>query len=225
MPLLSRLQFGSFLVYSPRGESTASRYTQTFTYALKGDKPLQDGIRATRAVAEALVVRLNTGEPSPMMGLRELLTDDAILVPVPRSGKTGEGFLWPAELLATEMVRAGIGAEVRLLLQRRVGVPASRSSSAPRRPMRHLETMALAPSELWGARPESRTPFVLVDDVVTSGATLLGAASRLQEGYPSSEVLGFAAVRTISEGEVERLLEPVVGWITVQPGGRSRRDP
>jgi len=55
---------------------------------------------------------------------------------------------------------------------------------------------------------------LLVDDIVTKGSTLVGAASRLQEAFPGLGVRGFALVRTrgLIE-EVEALVEPCVGTI------------
>ena len=40
---------------------------------------------------------------------------------------------------------------------------------------------------------------ILVDDVVTSGATILGVASKLAERFPDVEIKAFAAMRTISD--------------------------
>ncbi|MDA4132801.1 MAG: phosphoribosyltransferase, partial [Thaumarchaeota archaeon] len=40
--------------------------------------------------------------------------------------------------------------------------------------------------------------LLLVDDIVTRGATLLGAANRLAEAFPDARIRGFAAMRTVS---------------------------
>lgn len=54
--------------------------------------------------------------------------------------------------------------------------------------------------------------------------TLLGAASRLAESFPRSEVRAFALVRTLGlQPEIERILEPCVGRIraTAQEADRE----
>jgi adenine/guanine phosphoribosyltransferase-like PRPP-binding protein len=59
--------------------------------------------------------------------------------------------------------------------------------------------------------------FCLVDDVITKGATLLAAASRLHETYPRAKVTGFALVRTLGfVDDVEQIVEPVIGMVTLR---------
>ncbi|MBI1379902.1 MAG: hypothetical protein GC161_02295 [Planctomycetaceae bacterium] len=56
--------------------------------------------------------------------------------------------------------------------------------------------------------------LVVVDDVVTKGATLLASALRLQEAFPTAEVRCFAMVRTLGrEPDVPQVLDPCVGEI------------
>ena len=65
----------------------------------------------------------------------------------------------------------------------------------------------------------------LVDDVITKGATMLAAATRLQESYPSARIIAFALVRTTGFVEdIERITDPVVGSITLR-GGDVHREP
>jgi hypothetical protein len=67
--------------------------------------------------------------------------------------------------------------------------------------------------------------FLLVDDVVTRGATFLGAASRLRESFPDTEIRAFALVRTESQGELNAIRDPAEGWIESVPGGGTQRRP
>ena len=56
--------------------------------------------------------------------------------------------------------------------------------------------------------------ITIVDDVITKGSTLLGAASRLAEAYPEARLAAFALVRTKSrQPEVERIDDPCLGKI------------
>jgi len=67
--------------------------------------------------------------------------------------------------------------------------------------------------------------ILLIDDVVTRGATLLAAASRLVEAWPGIEVCAFAVVRTISNpSKFDAIYAPVVGTIAFD-GEQTRRRP
>ena len=61
------------------------------------------------------------------------------------------------------------------------------------------------------------------DDVVTRGATMLGAASRLCAREPSLKIFAFAAVRTISDGEVDEIFDPVIGSLELHQQQTFRR--
>lgn len=70
--------------------------------------------------------------------------------------------------------------------------------------------------------------LVLVDDVVTRGATLLACASRLMEAYPSIPVTGFAVARTMSGGFDDSIVDlkvPVRGVIRLTESGATKRRP
>ena len=70
-------------------------------------------------------------------------------------------------------------------------------------------------------RPPSQV--VLVDDVVTKGRTLLAAAARLHEAFPTIDIRAFALLRTMGLGQrVDRLLDPCVGEIRWRAGDAHR---
>ena len=57
--------------------------------------------------------------------------------------------------------------------------------------------------------------ITIVDDFVTKGATLLAAASHVQEAFPEAEVQTFALVRTMGlVADIEAIGEPCEGLIT-----------
>ncbi len=65
--------------------------------------------------------------------------------------------------------------------------------------------------------------ITLVDDFVTKGNTLLGAASRVAEAYPEIRVSAFALVRTMGlQPEVANIVEPCVGVIRLRGNGADR---
>lgn len=211
-PLLSELRFGSYLVYSPRGSSDVSRKSRNLRNAVKaGHEPTLRNIIAHLAA--------NFGSS----GLDAILGRDVTLVPCPRSSPLVEkGALWPGRLIAEELVRVGLARQVVLSLEREVAVPKSAFQSQGSRPnaLKHYETIRATADLAVTAR------ITLVDDFVTKGNTLLGAASRLAEVYPRATLAAFAAVRTKGlQPEVEGLVEPCLGRVWERYMGEADREP
>ena len=68
--------------------------------------------------------------------------------------------------------------------------------------------------------------IVLIDDIVTRGATLLGPANRLADVFPQTRIRAFAAMRTISNpDEFNELYDPCVGTIELRESGDTLRRP
>ena len=62
-----------------------------------------------------------------------------------------------------------------------------------------------------------RRSLCLVDDVITKGATLLAAATRLQETYSEAKVTAFALVRALGfVDDIDQIVEPAIGTITLR---------
>ena len=151
-----------------------------------------------------------------------ILNADAVLVPVPRSALWKEGSLWVPDVLARSMVRVGLGARVARLLFRTEAIPKAATSISKERPtpLKHYQTLAVQKDLL--PTPE----IVLVDDVVTTGAALLGSANRLFESYGDTPIRGFAAMRTMSDPlRFKKPTDPVAGLITLWTNGRAHREP
>ena len=208
--LLSEVTFGSFLQYSPRGTSDTSRKSRLWCDAVKFDRPGK-----LRLVIEAL----------PRRGTRELLHllgKDALLVPVPRSAPLQRGALWPGLRICEELLRVGLGGEMRPCIERVKAIQKSAFARQGERPAPevHLKSMVIH-EEL-----HSKARIVIVDDVVTLGATLLAAASLVNAAWPRSSVLAFALVRTMGlVPEVDSVLAPCVGRIRLASGGKAWREP
>ncbi len=213
----SEVAFASLLVYSPRGVTDASRRSKQVTIALKQNDRVQTRQWGSVTMAQYLAARL--AQELPRAGFADWF-DDAVLVPVPRSSpRRSRTDLWPAREIATEMVEVGVGRSVLCLLERAVAVPKSAYCSPGERPgpEQHQRSFALADGlPLGGGR------IVLVDDVVTRGATLLGAALRLRAEGATATLSAFAAVRTMSEAEVSSMLAPCVGIIRATDGAILR---
>lgn len=217
---LSELPFASFLAYSPRGESEVAKRSRAWMNRLKGDSlfglPGQQLQPTTRWIAQRLRARLEESE------LSDCFRGAPLLIPVPSSTKQQPGTGWVPLSLATEMLGQGLGGRVSPCLVRAKVVRKSSTAPPDLRPRarEHFESMALERDLL--DEPED---ILLVDDIVTRGATLLGAAQRVQEAFPESRVRAFAAIRTISDpAEFEAIYAPATGTITLR-GEESYRRP
>jgi hypothetical protein len=148
---------------------------------------------------------------------------DVLLVPAPRSVPfiTNDA-LWPAMRICQEMLARGVCRDVQGLLVRHTPVPKSaflRQGKDRPDPDEHVRTIRVdSPFGVACRR------IVIVDDVVTRGSTLLGCARVLAAVFPEAEIQAFAAVRTVSDDDVDRVLHPLIGSIFMQ-SGRPRRDP
>lgn len=219
MALLDRVPFASFAAYSPRETDRRSRLSRTMCYAAKEDgSVVLDGRRMQ--VIPRMVSRLEAKIADS--NIADWFADDPVLVPAPRSTPHIEGNVWPPRVIAHQLVAAGFGRSVRLLLQRTREVPkASRSAPAdrPTAPVHYRTLRVLRPVQV----PDS---ILIVDDVITSGCMLLAAASRLQEAFPESRVRAFALIRTESEGPIANIYDPCRGAITLRADGeRTYRRP
>ena len=150
--------------------------------------------------------------------VRLLVPADAVLVPAPRSTPLAKGALWPAKAIAEAMVAAGVGQRVAPLLTRSMPVRRSTgaSTAAGREPpLRHHETLA-APGDMFLLGEAEH--LVLVDDVVTTGSTLIACASRLAEVAPSARIAAFSVARAerhVTLSQTPQMYSPVVEVITL----------
>jgi adenine/guanine phosphoribosyltransferase-like PRPP-binding protein len=99
-------------------------------------------------------------------------------------------------------------------------VPKSAFQAPASRPdaQTHFETIEVSELPLVGER------ITLVDDFVTKGNTLLGAASRLATVLSSEKPAAFALVRTMGlRPDVERVVDPCVGTIRRHGSGADRQ--
>jgi len=208
--LLSEADFGSYLVYSPRGQSEVSRRSKRLCLQIKKD---QAGLIARVAARLAA----GFGE-SP---LDAVLGRDVILVPTPRRSPLVKGALWPAARVADELRRVGLGRSVRPVVMRARAVPKSAFATPGNRPtaQQHLDSLAIE------TRMPLRGRVVVIDDVITAGATSLAVASILAATFPATDIKVFAVVRTMSYGEITAIRAPVCGTITLDASGGTRRAP
>jgi len=170
--------------------------------------------RTLRLAIEGLVKKFGD------TGLSAVLGPDVILVPTPGSALLYEGGFWGPKWIAEGLVGAGLGREVLPCLVRTIPVPKSAFQVPGERPdaERHFQTIEVSELPLVGGR------ITLVDDFITKGNTLLGAASRLATVLPSAKLAAFALVRTMGlQPDIEQIIDPCIGTIQQHEGGVDRR--
>jgi len=153
--------------------------------------------------------------------LAQFLGEDATLVPVPRSSLQKAHAIWPAMEIAAALRSRGFGGQVSTCLSRARAVPKAATAPAQGRPRAaaHLESLQVS------SAVDLPPVVVLVDDVITRGAQVMGAAWALWKVRPDLEIRAFAVIRTTSdEGAFTDVIDPVIGTITVR-GAETFRAP
>jgi len=219
------LEYESLLSYCPRGAWSATpsvqmRNAEEWMKAIKsGSGPGKVAPTPYPVIARRM---RELAQEDPQIGTSFAGSPAPVLVPVPRSSLPPqvEPYFWPARELARALVGEGLGGVVLQLLVRRRAV--QKRALGGRRDYEEQVT-SLGVTEPF---PPDQ-PIVLVDDIVTSGSTLLGAMLCLQAAFPElSEVRAFAAMRTMSTAaEFTALRDPVRGTIIGRENRMARRRP
>ena len=207
--MISRLPFATPFVYSTKGVSVVSKKSQELRDRIK-----KSDVQLFQQIAVHIEELVAQGKFPGFFGA------DVSLVPVPGHAPLAPGAVSTAERIAQALAARGLGA-VSPLLKRASRVIKSAWARGPDRPRakQHFESMTMERSLI---RPHR---VVLIDDVVTRGATFLGAASRVQSEVTDAEIRALALMRAITDREVEAIRDPVVGAIELDGSGESWRRP
>lgn len=207
-----RLVCASWLIYATNATDDAARRVKALILHIKTDS-VDSRTRepfVKLAIARA-TVRLATCD-------RSVFDGQPMLVPVPGSGLTKPRTVWPAKRVCEELVRQGCGEDVLPLIMRTAAVPKSAGSRSRPSLEQHVESLTVQR----GITTPSR--LMLVDDVVTSGTTLMACAIKLRLAFPDVPVSSFALSRVQSQGNPTDVFAPVLEQITIS-GQRCVRGP
>ena len=206
---LQRIEFGSYLSYSPKCDSVAAQESRTTRTALKNDQvvPTDGSMLMSDYIGTTIKASIE------QLPFSHFFKVNPILVPVPRSSLMQEGTLWVPKRLANALVRRGLGKGVEECLKRATAVRKSSTSFAAGRPKAHEHYQSLGVQKIF---PEP-SEILLIDDIVTRGASALGAANRLVEAFPNARIRLFSAMRTISPPDVfTQITAPCTGMIELR---------
>jgi hypothetical protein len=195
-----RLQYAACYAYSPKGESDVSMRSRLLCARVKNGSPRWLKSYVAMVHQEFMQQRC----------FCDFFGERALLVPVPQYLCSGRASLWVARRLAFTLQEVGLGEEVWTGLRRVSSVEKSGSAWMWQRPtvQQHYRSLAVVPS------PRHPASVILVDDVITKGRTLVAAAIRVREAFPTATVRAFALVRTMGLiHDVERLFDPCEGAI------------
>ena len=175
---LNQLEFGSLLSYCPRGGNSAEiQRSRQIMRSIKNDSFVEDPPVLMSDWISSTMQRRRSELP-----FSSLFRTNSVLVPLPRSSLLQPDSLWVPERIATALVRRRFGRRVLPCLTRTRAVRKSATSQADQRPTptEHFESLAVQ------GNLGSTEDIVIVDDIVTRGHTMIGAANRLLEAFPSA---------------------------------------
>ncbi|MDH5431106.1 MAG: hypothetical protein OEW78_04395 [Nitrosopumilus sp.] len=210
---ISEIKFGSLLTYTPRGSEPNHSESRTVMRNLKNDVVLKSGILMSERIAQMIKSNLNDYPFS------DYFNENTILIPTPKSSLPQKDDLWVPQRITSALAKNGLGKNEECLF-RETPLPRSSKVSAPNRPKasQHYDSMRIR--ELLFKPKE----IILVDDVITRGATVLGAANRLAEAFPDANIRVFAVMRTISNSnEFSNFIDPCIGTVSLIGIDASRR--
>jgi phosphoribosylpyrophosphate synthetase len=215
---LEKIEFGALLSYSPHGITQREVLSRSVRTAVKNDEFI---ISSSRQVQMSDFVAQSVKKMLRDLPFSHIFDSRPVLVPIPSSSLKKPDSLWVPNRIALAL-RSELGGDVAECLVRVKPLPKSATSAASNRSTaaQHFESLEV---QKLLAEPKL---ILLVDDVVTRGATLLGAANRLAETYPNARIAAFVALRTVSNPqEFKSVNEAVSGFITLQPSGGTLRRP
>ena len=211
---ISKVEFGSLLTYSPRGDSKKAKEAKAAMINLKNDNVLSSGILTSEYIVQAMKKEIDT---FPFV---DYFNSNTILIPAPKSSLLKPGTLWVPQRITTALINNGLGKSSEACLERITALPRSsgqRIGANRPKAFQHYESMRV--KELL-FEPKK---IVLVDDVITRGATILGGVNRLSEAFPDAKIRAFAMMRTMSDpDEFSDVEDPCVGTITMYEENTSR---
>ena len=196
------IPYAAIAQYSPKGISDIAVKSRALMYRVKnGDRKVIAGI-LEKYKAEVSMIE------------NPYLLNDVTFVPVPRSSPIKKGDLWPGMVIAEELIKKSYGKDIKQSINRIKSVPKSAFSEKGNRPTLAVHYNSLQAS-IEVTKPKK---ILLIDDIITKGATTAACYMRLKEAFPDSKIAVFAFIRTKGNvPDIDTYILPFQGKIIVDP--------
>jgi len=201
------LEYGSYLAYTPKPVNKKTKDAYELMKAIKNNRMLDQKTNIIDEIINMMKKELNS------LPFNSFFAKNTMLIPVPRSSLMRRNSLWVPQVICSALQRNSLGKTYEIL-RRIEPIPQSSRSRPEDRPSpyKHYQSLRIQKTLV---KPEQ---IVLVDDIITRGHTVLGAAWRVAEAYPGARIIAFALMRTVSNpSEFKSLFDPVLGKITFRP--------
>jgi len=205
---ISEIEFGTMLTYSPWGDTEEEFRSKTWKANLK-----TDAVREKEQITMSEYIARGIKKNLEKLPFADFFKVNPVLVPTPSSSLTKANTLWVPQRLAIALVNNGLGKKVSSCLQRTTPLGQSHKKlNADRpKPHEHYNSMSVQ-KEL--SEPDE---ILLIDDIITKGSTLLGAANKLADAYPKANIRAFTAMKTISRSrDFRKIYDPCIGKIKLR---------
>jgi phosphoribosylpyrophosphate synthetase len=218
---ITRIEFGSLLSYSPRGTSDSEKRSRTMMRYLKTDTVLRLPSRKSTTILTSSFISQRIKKNISILPFADFFKTNPVLIPIPRSSLTYSQGLWVPQRLANALIQHELGKDVVECLERVIPLNKAATSLAENRPKAAQHYVSLEVKEILSEPPKE---ILLVDDIITRGATIFGAANKLADVFPQARIRAFAAMRTISPPFVfQNTYDPCVGTIMIDNHNTFRR--
>lgn len=216
------IPYGTLLTYVKKPTNDAERTAFMWRDLIKQDKAGEyDG---KKTIASKFIAR-HLAEHLDETGLEEILDGQSLAIPIPgRAPRKRDDSLWVPQRFARALTDVGLCSDMWSCLKRIRAVPKSSYSAPGERPTikMHFDSFAIDEDEV---RLGDHGRIVLVDDFITKGATMLGAAKRVGEFFPHAEIVAFAPIRIVYNHVFKDLVDPTIGRVCEDRWGNAHRDP
>jgi len=212
---ISQVKFCSLLSYSPRGISPEAEQAKTYTYALKNGRSIS--LKNPRFMPDYIADKLY-GRIA-VHPFNSFFKPNTVLVPIPGHAVLQKDSLWVPHQIASAIERKGLGKISPYLYRYQTIQQSYRSQHQRPTAQEQYNSIATRDKDLF--EPEE---ILLIDEVITQGATILGCANLLRDIFPKSNIQAFAAVRVISDAiNFEKFYKPCEGTVNLLANGGTRR--